>query len=99
MTAVRHVQAAGDKVSLDGLQSQEIVMGSGMTDNAGFLRLNWVGEWTDEHGDYNLRSKTVAYYMEDEDGDGSYSLRRSEVTLWTVNEDDQSPDPTDTVIA
>ena len=99
MTAVRQVQAAGDRVSLDGLQSQEVVLGSGMTDNAGFLRLSWTGEWTDDSGDYNLRSKDITYYLEDEDGDGSYDLRRYEITEWIVEEEDVSPDPVESFVA
>ena len=99
MTAVRQVQAAGDMVSLDGLQAQSIVMGSGMTDSAGFLQLSWIGEWTDDEGDYNLRARDITYYLEDEDGDGSFVLRRYEITEWTVDGDDISPDPTDAVVA
>ena len=90
MTAVRQVQVAGDMVSLDGLQAQSIVMGSGMTDSAGFLQLSWIGEWTDENGDYNLRTRDITYYLEDEDGDGSYDLRRYEnCTEWTMDGDDE----------
>lgn len=99
MTAVRQVQAAGDMVSLDGLQAQSIVMGSGMTDSAGFLQLSWIGEWTDDEGDYNLRARDITYYLEDEDGDGSFVLRRYEITEWTVDGDDISPGPTDAVVA
>ncbi len=96
MSAVRQVQAAGDRVSMDGLQSQYITFGSSMTDNAGFLQLSWVGEWTDENGDYNLRSRSVDYILVA--SADQYDLHRVEASEWTIN-DNTTSEEIDSVVA
>lgn len=82
MTAVRQVQAAGDRVSFDGLQAQSTEFGSSMTDNAGFLRLFWIGEWNDNNG-YNVRTRSIVYTLV-ASGD-QYQLLRSEDSEWTID--------------
>lgn len=96
MTAVRQVQAAGDRVSMDGLQAQSIAMGSSITDNAGFLHVTWVGEWTDDEG-YNLRTRSVTYTLVAH-GD-QYDLLRAENCTWTLDGADVECVDTETVIA
>ncbi len=82
MTAVRQVQAAGDSVSMDGLQAQSLDFGSGMTDNTGFLQLSWAGEWTDADGKYNLRSRNVTYILVA--SGNQHDLHRIESSEWTI---------------
>ena len=96
MTAVRQVQAAGDRVSMDGLQAQFITLGTSMTDNDGFLRLSWTGEWADDNG-YNLRSRSVTYTMV---ASGSqYDLHRIETCDWTIDGADVDCGAGDSVVA
>lgn len=96
MTAVRQVQAAGDRVSMDGLQAQYIEMGSSMTDNIGFLHVSWIGEWTDDEG-YNLRTRSITYTLV-ANGD-QYDLLRAENCTWSIDGDDVDCADTSTVIA
>jgi hypothetical protein len=79
MVAVRQVQAAGDRVSQDGVQAQYVTFGSSMTSDNGFLNLRWTGEWMDDSGTYNSRSEDVTYYLEVMNG--RYDLQRHD-TVW-----------------
>ena len=63
MVAVRQVQAAGDRVSQDGVQSQYVTFGADMTDDDWSLNLRWTGEWLDDSGTYNNRSVNVTYTL------------------------------------
>jgi prepilin-type N-terminal cleavage/methylation domain-containing protein len=75
MVAVRQVQAAGDRVSQDGVQAQYVTLRS-MTDSTGFLNLRWSGEWMDG-GTYNNRRENVTYTLVPRNG--RYELQRYEV--------------------
>jgi prepilin-type N-terminal cleavage/methylation domain-containing protein len=97
MTAVRQVQAAGDRVSMDGLQAQYLTFGTSMTDSAGFLQLSWIGEWTDENGDYNLRTRSVAYKLVA--AGEQHELHRIEESEWTIGTDDPVATDLDSVVA
>jgi prepilin-type N-terminal cleavage/methylation domain-containing protein len=79
MVAVRQVQAAGDKVSVDALQAQYVSgVGEDMTSENWSLILSWSGGWTDTNtGDYITRKVTVEYYLE-EASDGLCDLKRRE---------------------
>ncbi len=79
MMAVRQVQAAGDRVSQDGVQAQYVTFGSSMTSDNGFLNLRWTGEWMDDSGTYNSRSEDVTYYLEAMNG--RYDLQRHDI-VW-----------------
>jgi prepilin-type N-terminal cleavage/methylation domain-containing protein len=83
MVAVRQVQAAGDRVSLDGVQAQYVTFG-GMTDNTGFLILSWAGEWLDDDGTYNRRDMDVTYKLVLVPSTGDYNLERHESATITV---------------
>ena len=83
MVAVRQVQAAGDRVSQDGVQAQSVTFGDNMTSTGWTLTLSWSGQWSDEVTGYNSRDVTVTYYMEAA-ADGQYDLRRHEVADITV---------------
>jgi prepilin-type N-terminal cleavage/methylation domain-containing protein len=77
MVAVRQVQTAGDRVSLDGVQAQFVSgVGDDMTAENWSLVFNWSGGWTDDNGDYITRKVTVEYYLEA--SDGLYKLKRRE---------------------
>jgi prepilin-type N-terminal cleavage/methylation domain-containing protein len=78
MTAVRQVQAAGDRVSQDGVQAQYVIFGADMTSTSGFLSLSWTGEWMDDSGDYVLRSENVTYTLVPLNG--QYNLQRHGIT-------------------
>ena len=87
MMASRQVQAAGDRVSQDGVQAQYVNLGS-MTDNAGFLNLRWAGEWLSDDGTYNNRSENVTYTLLGP-VDGGYNLQRYEIIKIRVGTVDQ----------
>jgi prepilin-type N-terminal cleavage/methylation domain-containing protein len=77
MVAVRQVQAAGDRVSQDGLQAQHVTFGDNMTSPSWSLNFTWEANWTDEGGDYNSRTVSVTYTLVP--ADGLYELQRHEV--------------------
>jgi prepilin-type N-terminal cleavage/methylation domain-containing protein len=79
MTAIRQVQAAGDRVSQDGVQAQYVTFGPAMTSDNGFLNLRWTGEWMDDSGTYNSRSEDVTYHLEAMNG--RYDLQRHDI-VW-----------------
>ena len=81
MTAIRQVQAAGDRVSQDGLQAQSVTFGANMTSTSGFLNLSWTGEWT-EGSNLMLRSENVTYTLVP--FNGQYNLQRHEISQTTV---------------
>jgi prepilin-type N-terminal cleavage/methylation domain-containing protein len=78
MVAVRQAQAAGDRVSQDGVQAQYVTFGDDMTDGDGFLVLTWSGEWVDDSGDYVRRTESVTYTMVSDHE--LYNLERHEVS-------------------
>jgi prepilin-type N-terminal cleavage/methylation domain-containing protein len=77
IVAVRQVQAAGDRVSQDGVQAQWVTFGTSMTSTSGFLNLRWAGEWLDDSGTYNNRSENVTYTLVPDNG--QYNLQRHEI--------------------
>jgi len=83
MVAVREVQAAGDRVSQDGVQAQYVTFGDDMTDEDWSLNLVWTGEWMDESGDYVLRYENVTYTLVP--ADGLHELQRHEIRQLTVD--------------
>jgi prepilin-type N-terminal cleavage/methylation domain-containing protein len=76
MTAIRQVQAAGDRVSQDGVQAQYVTFGSAITSDNWSLNLRWAGEWMDG-GTYNNRRENVTYTLVPKNG--RYELRRYEI--------------------
>jgi prepilin-type N-terminal cleavage/methylation domain-containing protein len=78
--AVRQVQMAGDRVSVDGVQapSSNITIDS-MTATAGFLRMNWTGYWVDTSHVYHSSSTQVTYTLALLQG--RWKLLRHEVTV------------------
>jgi prepilin-type N-terminal cleavage/methylation domain-containing protein len=76
MVAVRQVQAAGDRVSQDGVQAQYVTFGSAMTSDNWSLNLRWAGEWMDS-GTYNNRRENVTYTLVPRNG--RYELQRYEI--------------------
>ncbi len=90
MVAVRQVQAAGDKVSQDGVQAQYVTFGDDMTDDEWSLNLMWMGEWIDDSGTYNSRSENVTYALVP--AKGLYDLQRHEIVQVRVG----TADPTET---
>jgi prepilin-type N-terminal cleavage/methylation domain-containing protein len=83
MTAVRQVQAAGDRVSQDGVQAQYVTFGAdNMTSPSWYLNLSWTGEWMDDSGDFVLRSENVTYTLVP--FNGQYNLQRHEISQITV---------------
>jgi type II secretory pathway pseudopilin PulG len=95
MTAVRQVQAAGDRVSQDGLQAQSVNFGDNMTSADWSLEFSWSGDWVDENGDYNFRDVEVTYTLVP--FNGLYELQRHEVAEITVGTDTENRDVTITV--
>lgn len=95
MVAVRQVQAAGDRVSQDGVQAQYVTFGDDITDSDWSLNLVWTGEWMDDTGDYVMRSKDVTYTLVADDD--VYELQRHEISQMTVGGDTESTDTTMTV--
>jgi prepilin-type N-terminal cleavage/methylation domain-containing protein len=96
MVAVRQVQAAGDRVSQDGVQSQYVVFGDDMTDEDWSLNLAWTGEWMDDSGDYVLRCENVTYTLVPKNG--LYELQRHQIGSFTVDGDTTETDIT-TIVA
>jgi prepilin-type N-terminal cleavage/methylation domain-containing protein len=95
MVAVRQVQAAGDRVSQDGVQAQYVTFGDDMTDEDWSLNLVWTGEWMDESGDYVLRSVDVTYTLVPVNG--LHELQRHETRQLTVDGDETDTEVTSTV--
>jgi prepilin-type N-terminal cleavage/methylation domain-containing protein len=95
MVAVRQVQAAGDRVSQDGVQTQYVTFGDNMTDEDWALDFAWTGEWMDESGDYVLRTVNVTYTLVPVDG--LYELQRHEIRQLTVDGDETDTEVTSTV--
>jgi prepilin-type N-terminal cleavage/methylation domain-containing protein len=93
--AVREVQAAGDRVSQDGVQAQYVTFGDDMTDADWSLNLVWTGEWMDDSGDYVLRYENVTYTLVP--ANGVYELQRHEIRQLTVGGDTTNTDITATV--
>ena len=88
MTAVRQVQAAGDRVSQDGVQAQYVTFGAdNMTSPSWSLNLRWVGEWMDG-GTYNNRRENVTYTLVGP-VNGQYNLQRCESVQRRVGTVDQ----------
>ena len=86
MVAVRQVQAAGDKVSQDAIQAQQVTLVGDITSPSGWsLNLIWSGEWTDDNGDYIVRSENVTYSLVS--ANGLYELQRYEKKVVTVGFD------------
>ena len=77
MMASRQVQAAGDRVSQDGVQAQYVTFGSAMTSDNWSLNLRWSGEWMDG-GTYNNRRENVTYRLVNP-VNGRYELQRYEI--------------------
>jgi len=78
MVAVRQVQAAGDRVSMDGVQAQSVSgVGDDMTSENWSLVFTWSGAWTEDDGEYVARKVTAKYCLE-EASDGLYELKRRE---------------------
>jgi prepilin-type N-terminal cleavage/methylation domain-containing protein len=95
MVAVRQVQAAGDRVSLDGVQAQSVEgVGDDMTSDDWSLKLSWNGEWTDGTG-YNTRKVNVTYTLVP--GNAGYELQRHEVAVMKVGTNETTRDVTSTV--
>lgn len=84
MTAIRQVQAAGDRVSRDGVQAQSVTFGAdNMTSPSWYLNLSWTGEWMDDSDDFVLRSENVTYTLV---ANGSwYELRRYGIVQMSVD--------------
>ena len=78
MTAVRQVQAAGDRVSQDGVQAQYVTFGSAITSDNWSLNLRWTGEWMDDSDDLVVRSANVTYTLVP--FNGQYNLQRHEIS-------------------
>jgi prepilin-type N-terminal cleavage/methylation domain-containing protein len=96
MVAVRQVQAAGDRVSQDAIQAQQVTLVGDITSPSGWsLNLIWSGEWTDDNGDYIVRKENVTYTLVS--ANGLYELQRHEVAQITVNSDTEDRDITNTV--
>ena len=95
MVAVRQVQAAGDRVSQDGVQAQVVTFGDDMTDITWSLNMEWSGQWTDNTGTYNARMVNVTYTLVP--AKGKYELQRHEVSQTTVGTTTENKDFTTTV--
>lgn len=96
MLAVRQVQTAGDRVSQDAVQAQQVTLVGDITSPSGWsLNLIWSGEWTDDNGDYTVRRENVTYTLVS--ANGLYELQRHEVAQITVNSDTDNRDITTTV--
>jgi prepilin-type N-terminal cleavage/methylation domain-containing protein len=90
MLAVRQVQVAGDKVSMDAVQAQQVAFGDNMTDSEWSLNLQWEGQWTDNTGVYNARTVSVTYTLVP--AKGKYELQRHEVSEVTVGSTTENND-------
>lgn len=95
MVAVRQVQAAGDRVSQDAIQAQQVTFGDNMTDSGWSLELYWTGQWTDNTGTYNSRDVSVTYTLVP--AKGKYQLERHEVAEIIVGNTTENRDITSTV--
>ena len=95
MVAVRQVQAAGDKVSQDAVQAQEVTFGDNMTHSDWSLDFKWTGQWTDNTGTYNSRTVSVTYTLVP--AKGKYKLQRHEVAEIIVGTTTENRDITTTV--
>jgi len=95
MVAVRQVQAAGDRVSQDAVQAQEVTFGDNMTDATWSLDMRWTGQWTDNTGIYNSRTVSVTYTLVP--ANGKYELQRHEVSQFIVGTNTENRDFTTTV--
>lgn len=95
MVAVRQVQAAGDRVSQDAVQAQQVTFGDNMTDATWSLDLEWSGQWTDNTGTYNSRTVSVTYTLVPVNG--QYELQRHEVSQSIVGATTENKDFTITV--
>ena len=84
MTAIRQVQAAGDRVSRDGVQAQYVTFGAdNMTSPSWYLNLSWTGEWMDDSNDFVLRSENVTYTLVP--NNGLYELQRYGIVQMSVD--------------
>jgi len=95
VTAIRQVQAAGDRVSQDGVQAQSVTFGDNMTSPSWSLNLSWTGDWTDYGGTYNNRSENVTYTLVPVNG--RYNLQRHEIARITVGASTTNRDVTSIV--
>lgn len=95
MVAVRQVQAAGDRVSQDAVQAQEVTFGDNMTASTWSLNMKWTGQWTDNTGVNNSRTVNVTYTLVP--ANGQYELQRHEVSQETVGATTENKDFATTV--
>jgi prepilin-type N-terminal cleavage/methylation domain-containing protein len=79
--AQRQAQTAGDMVSQDGSQAQQIVIADDITDPDGFLNLAWKGDWMRD-GVYYGRTENVTYTLVARNG--LYDLERHDLA-WDEN--------------
>lgn len=93
--AIRQVQAAGDRVSMDGVQAQTVTFGDDMTSDNWSLKMSWSGDWTDKTGTYNTRKVDVTYTLVS--GNAGYELQRHEVAVMKVGTSVTNRDATRTV--
>jgi prepilin-type N-terminal cleavage/methylation domain-containing protein len=88
MLAVRQVQVAGDRVSKDGIQAQDVAFGDDMTASDWSLHMTWSGDWMSDNSEHVMRSVDVTYTLEA--AKGLYELKRYEIRQTTVNSTPQA---------
>ena len=88
MVAVRQVQAAGDRVSVDGWQAQFVSgVGTDMSSDNWALIMDWSGGWLEGDG-FHSRRVHVKYQLE-ESTNGLHSLRRNQ---WSTKDETSPPE-------